>query len=196
MRLSEYAHGRSALQRVALWVSRRAGAELDDVAKVSMRRPAFFGRPFLALTQEVLRGDSVWSVGERELFAAVVSRANQCAFCVGTHGDIAGLVLGSVVDENWKDGRHGPQVTATAILLESVTQDPDDGLSPEHLAAVRGAGVEDSAVREALYVAYVFNLINRVADALEFDYRADRDRRRGARILRRTGYRLPGPLMR
>ena len=114
---------------------------------------------------------------------------------MGTHAEIAALVLGSDVDDNWKDGRHGPQVTATAILLESVTQDPD-GLSPEHLAAVRRAGVTDAALLDALYVAYVFNLVNRVADALDFDYRSDRDRRRGARILRRNGYRLPGPLMR
>ena len=195
MRLPEYSRGRSSLQRVALWLSRRLGAELDDVAKVSMRRPDFFGRAFLGLTHEVLRGDSVWSVGEREFFAAVVSRANGCGFCVGTHGEIARLTLGPAIDDTWKDGRYGVQVTATARFLEALTRGnvsvPDGSLD-----AVRGAGVDDGALLDALHVAYVFNIINRVADALDFGYRSDRDRLRGARILRRNGYRLPAWLLR
>jgi uncharacterized peroxidase-related enzyme len=195
MQLPEYSRGRSRLQRMALWLSRRAGAELDDVAKVSMRRPAFFGRPFLALTHEVLRGESPWSVGERELFAAVVSGANQCGFCVGTHGEIARLTLGDVTDAGWQDGRYGVQVTATASLLEALTRDPDS-VTHSDLAAVRRAGVDDAALIDALYVAYVFNVVNRVADALDFGYRSDRDRLRGARILRRNGYRLPAWLLR
>jgi uncharacterized peroxidase-related enzyme len=178
-----------------LWVTRRAGAELDDVAKVSMRRPAFFGRPFLALTHEVLRGESVWSVGEREFFAAVVSAANSCTFCVGTHGEIARLTLGPVTDDSWKDGRYGAQATAMADLLEALTRDPDSVPHAE-LAAVRSTGLGDQALIDALHVAYVFNLINRIADALDFGYRSERDRLRGARILRRNGYRLPGWLLR
>jgi hypothetical protein len=44
---------------------------------------------------------------------------------------------------------------------------------------------------EAVYVAFVFNTINRIADALGFTHRSDRDRRRGAAILRLNGYRVP-----
>jgi uncharacterized peroxidase-related enzyme len=194
MRLVEYSRGRSRLQRTALWVTRRAGAELDDVAKVSMRRPAFFGRPFLALAQEALRGESVWSVGERELFAAVVSGANRCNFCVGTHAEIARLTLG-VVDDSWRDGRYGAKATATAGLLEALTVEPA-GSHGSLLATARSAGLDDAALTDALYVAYVFNVINRVADALDFGHRSDRHRLRGARILRRNGYRLPGWLLR
>ena len=63
------------------------------------------------------------------------------------------------------------------------------------LTAVRGAGLDYAALTDALYVAYVFNVINRIADALDFGYRSDRDRLRGARILRRNGYRLPAWLL-
>ena len=195
MRLPDYSRGRSRRQRAALWLTRRAGAELDDVAKVSMRRPAFFGRPFLALTHEALRGDSVWSVGEREFFAAVVSAANSCTFCVGTHGEIARLTLGHAPDDSWKDGRYGVKVTATANLLDALTRDPD-AVPHTELTAARSAGLGDEALIDALHVAYVFNLINRIADALDFGYRSERDRLRGARILRRNGYRLPGWLLR
>ncbi len=43
-------------------------------------RPTFFGRPHSEHTQAAMRGDSAWTVGERELFAAFVSRLNACHF--------------------------------------------------------------------------------------------------------------------
>jgi len=43
-------------------------------------RKEFFGGQWSALTQQVMRGPSEWTVGERETFAAVVSRFNQCVF--------------------------------------------------------------------------------------------------------------------
>ena len=43
-------------------------------------RPHLFGAPHSAHTQVVMRGPSEWSVGERELFAAFVSKMNQCHF--------------------------------------------------------------------------------------------------------------------
>jgi hypothetical protein len=57
-----------------------AGYRVPDVAKMLMYRPEFFGRPMSALFQDVMRGPSGWSVGDRELMAAFVSRTNACAF--------------------------------------------------------------------------------------------------------------------
>jgi uncharacterized peroxidase-related enzyme len=195
MRLSEYSRGRRPAQRAALALTRRLGAELDDVAKVSMRRPDFFGRPFLGLTHLALRGRSGWSVGERELFAAVVSSANACQFCVGTHGEIATRVLGSSVSADWQDGRFGRRATAAAHFVDSLTRTPDS-MTADDLDPLRSAGVSDAAIAELVYIAFAFNVINRVADTLDFGYRSEHDRVRGARILRRNGYRLPRALLR
>src|SRR4051812_8990968 len=117
MRLAEYTTRRRRLQRAVIGLSRRMGAEIDDVAKVSMRRPDLFGAPFLALVHAALRGDSAWSVGERELLANVVSSANSCQFCVGTHGEIATRSLGGPAGE-WRAGSFGPRATAAAIFVE------------------------------------------------------------------------------
>jgi uncharacterized peroxidase-related enzyme len=195
MRLGEYTVARSRPQRLALWMTRRLGAELDDVAKVAMRRPAMFGRPFLALVHEALRGESAWTVGERELFATVVSEANQCSFCVGTHGEIARAALGVPTVDGWADGRYGAKATATAVFLDALTRDPG-AVGPEHAASLRDAGVDAAAAAEAVYIAYAFSVVNRLADSLGFAYPSERHRIRGARILRRIGYRLPGPLLR
>jgi putative intracellular protease/amidase len=50
------------------------------VVRTLLYRKDFFGRPFSELTQQVMRGPSPWTVGEREIFAAFVSRLNQCVF--------------------------------------------------------------------------------------------------------------------
>ena len=51
-----------------------------DVVKTLHYRPDFFGRPFSAAVDEAMRGPSAWSAGERELMAAVVSKALRCAY--------------------------------------------------------------------------------------------------------------------
>jgi hypothetical protein len=51
-----------------------------DVLNTLHYRPEVFGRPFSDATDLALRGPSLWTPGERELFAAFVSALNQCPF--------------------------------------------------------------------------------------------------------------------
>ena len=55
-------------------------AHMLDVVKVLNYRPELFGRSFSSLAQVLLRGESDWAVGERELFAAYTSYLNKCPF--------------------------------------------------------------------------------------------------------------------
>ena len=57
------------------------GAKAPELMRVLFYHPKFFGKPVCDLHDEVLRSEnSFWSIGERELFAAFVSRVNQCPF--------------------------------------------------------------------------------------------------------------------
>jgi hypothetical protein len=56
------------------------GIKPPDVARTVSYRPDFFGDAFSALVQSALRGESSWTVAERELFAGFVSARNQCVF--------------------------------------------------------------------------------------------------------------------
>ena len=69
--------GKKALFVLMRLVSRHP---VPDVVKTLTYRPDFFGGPMSALFQEVMRGPSAWSVGERELMAAYVSNSNECEF--------------------------------------------------------------------------------------------------------------------
>ena len=81
MRLRVLDRGHSLAAR-ALFVLIRivSGHRAPDVVKTLRYRPAFFGASMSELFQQVLRGPSQWSVGDRELMAAFVSRANACEF--------------------------------------------------------------------------------------------------------------------
>jgi hypothetical protein len=57
-----------------------SGYRMPDVVRTLRYRHHAFGAPHSAHTQAVMRGPSEWSVGERELFAAFVSKINQCHF--------------------------------------------------------------------------------------------------------------------
>jgi hypothetical protein len=66
-----------ALFAVIRLMSRRA---VPDVLKTVAYRPDFFGALVSECCHEALRGDSPWSVGDRELMAAYVSKLNECEF--------------------------------------------------------------------------------------------------------------------
>jgi hypothetical protein len=81
VRLANVLRGDGFKHRLIFGVIRlSSGYRAPDVVRTLMYRPSFFGEPHAAHTQAVMRGDSQWSIGERELFAAYVSRVNDCRF--------------------------------------------------------------------------------------------------------------------
>lgn len=80
MRLQRVHSGHSLGDKLKLAAMRLMAGHAPGVVRTLLYRKEYFGRPFSALTQQVMRGPSAWSVGEREMFAAFVSRRNQCVF--------------------------------------------------------------------------------------------------------------------
>jgi uncharacterized peroxidase-related enzyme len=200
MRLAILEHGHSRRNRLALRVMRAvAGAESDDVIKTSLYRPAFFGRPWIRLLRSVMRGPSEWSAGERELFGAFTSRLNTCRYCVGVHLGTTALTLDPAITverlDHWREAGFAPRIVATLDLLAKVTRTPDQ-LSRADIEPVLAAGVSESAIVDALHVCFVFNVVNRLANALDYDAGSAADALKLAVILNRVGYQLPGFLLR
>jgi hypothetical protein len=80
MRLQKVHTGHRLRDKAMLAMMRLIMGHAPGVVRTLMYRKEFFGTPWTALTQQVMRGPSPWSVGERETFAAYVSRLNQCVF--------------------------------------------------------------------------------------------------------------------
>ncbi len=80
MRLKQVERGHRLAQRIVFGMMRVLGAAPPDVMRMVLYRPSLFGKPYCAWIQAVMRGPSDWTIGERQLFAAFVSRKNRCPF--------------------------------------------------------------------------------------------------------------------
>jgi len=81
MRLSNVERGDSFGNKLLFGVIRLfSGFPAPDVVRTMKYHSTFFGDPHSRHTHAVMRGPSEWTVGDRELFAAFVSRLNQCLF--------------------------------------------------------------------------------------------------------------------
>ena len=81
MRLGVVERGGRFADRLRFAVIRLAsGFRVPDVARTLAYRRDYFGGHHRQHTHAVMRGPSAWTVGERELFAAFVSRINHCHF--------------------------------------------------------------------------------------------------------------------
>jgi uncharacterized peroxidase-related enzyme len=186
---SQRLRARAAIRLIGL----RSRTKPDDIARILLYRPGFFGRPYLRLLRAVMRGRSEWTVGERELFAAFVSRRNACTFCAGIHSHVSTLASGRRLTaaelDDWSSAAFSEPVKATMDLL--VTLMRSQALTPGDVASARRDGVSDQALYEALHVAFLFNTINRLADVLDAGYKGEHGRRRTAAAVYRAGYRVP-----
>jgi hypothetical protein len=86
----------------------------------------------------------------------------------------------------------GP-LRAALRLVRKLTLAPDE-VGANDLWTILNAGVSEDAVRDAVYVCFAFNLLDRVSDALGFELMDEKGYRRGAQVLLRVGYKLPAPL--
>ena len=88
------------------------------------------------------------------------------------------------------DGR----LRGTLGFLEKLTLTPEE-VTPADAHAARAAGVSQRALEEAIYVCFLFCIIDRLADAFDFELSGARQLRWVQRILLRLGYgagSLPG----
>jgi uncharacterized peroxidase-related enzyme len=151
-----------------------------------------------AFTQQLLRGPSSLTPGEREMIAAVVSRRNECQFCAMAHTAAAEQVTGDpdLVDAVIRDPASAPvsekmrALLAVAAKVQSSGLDVTDG----DIAAVRAAGASDEDLHDAVLVAAAFCMFNRYVDGLAANTPTDPAIYEIiGRELANNGYRAPAP---
>ena len=192
MRLPEIDRGDSVKHRLLIrFISTVSGMRLPDAARVAFYHQSFFSAPMGAWTQAAMRGPSPWSVGERELMAAMVAKWNACAFCVGAHGAVAAKTMQrALVDAVLADFRSAPipdVLKGTLAFLETMTLRPR-ALSAEQTKEALRSGATIEALTDAAAVAAVFNIITRYANALDFAMPSRSEFDRAAAMLLKRGY--------
>jgi alkylhydroperoxidase family enzyme len=92
------------------------------------------------------------------------------------------------IRDNYKTARISEKLRAMLGLLETFTLHPDK-LTPEKVRAAMAHGLSKDAIRDAFYVAFLFNTYDRLADTLGWELPVDRYYPKAGRFLLKFGYR-------
>jgi alkylhydroperoxidase family enzyme len=160
--------------------------------KLNRYRPDFYGTPMRTLTQEAMRGSSAWSVGDRELMGASVSKMNECDCCTKTHAGVAALAYRdeAKVAAALSDLETAPieePLRATLRMVRKLTR--DHAVNAEDMRAVLAAGVSRDQIEDALAVCFTLNTVDRLSRTFGFFVPGHRAFEAGAKFLLKRGYR-------
>jgi uncharacterized peroxidase-related enzyme len=143
---------------------------------VAMRLTPGLGVHLRGLADEVLVHDypgATISRADREMLATAVSAANDCFFCMDSHGAFASALLErdgatdlvpiiEIIKTGSSDGLE-PKMQALLHIARTVRHDPLQ-LSEADVSAASGSGATDADVQLAILIASAFSMYNRLVD--------------------------------
>lgn len=126
--------------------------------------------PLLDFHQALLRGESPFSVKERELMAAYVSGINACRYCHGAHAAVAKLygvpepvITGLLDDLDSADVEE--KLKPVFAYIRKLTLTPTK-MTQADADAVLDAGWSEQALYDAVQVCCLYNFMNRFVEGL------------------------------
>lgn len=127
-------------------------------------------RPLIDLHQALLRGESPFTVKERELMAAYVSGVNACRYCHGAHASVAKLfgVPEPLIRDLVADVEKAPideKLRPVFAYLRKLTLTPTQ-MTQADADAVYAAGWDERALYDAVLVCCLYNFMNRFVEGL------------------------------
>jgi uncharacterized peroxidase-related enzyme len=190
VRLAILDHGHGIRAKAILVLIRVfSGHPVVDAVKLALYRPNFYRGG--GLTQEAMRGPSEWSVADRELMAAYVSKMNETEFCIAAHTATSALAYkdAAKVSATLADLESAPltePLRATLRMLGKLTR--ENKVDADDMSSVLAAGVSVQQIRDALAVAFAFNVTDRLADVFDFAVDDPAAISAGAKYLLTRGY--------
>jgi uncharacterized peroxidase-related enzyme len=138
---------------------------------------------------------------EREMLATAVSAANDCFFCMDSHGAHAYALLerlgledqAPILDELKVGGSAGldPKMRALVAIARTVGRNARE-LTEAEIAAAIDAGATDADVQLAVLIAAGFSMYNRMVDGFRAGTAPSVDAYRGrAKEIAERGYSMP-----
>jgi len=124
------------------------------------------------LRDEIIRGESILSVGEREMIALYVSARNECVYCSNSHGGTAERLLGverDVLAEVICNVETAPisELMKSLLSIAGNVQLGGRTVSDAQVARARAAGADDKAIHDTVLIAAMFCAFNRYVDGLD-----------------------------
>jgi uncharacterized peroxidase-related enzyme len=146
-------------------------SDLPGIAGLMAAKPAS-GTKLRELAEQILRGPSPLSQGERELIAAHVSYQNDCYYCMSSHGAAACYALGddgsllNAVRQDAETAPLSPRMRALLAIAEKVRVS-GHAVAASDIARAREAGAGDDDLHDTVLIAAAFCMYNRYVDGLD-----------------------------
>jgi uncharacterized peroxidase-related enzyme len=165
---------------------------VPEALKLVMYRADFYGTPMQKVTQEAMRGPSAWSIGDRELMAAFISKLNECEYCVKTHSEVSAKAYNDrarvmAILADVETAVIEEPLRATLRMLRTLTL--EHMVSVDDMRTLLTAGVSREQIEDALAIYFAFSTMNRLADAFNFSIGTPEAFVAGAQYLFSRGYR-------
>ena len=174
------------VQQQLSWLTLPDEQDLDEETRTLLakarRNVGFLPNVFAAFTirsshllrwirhfNEVMRGESELTPGEREMIGVVVSAENRCLYCLVSHGAELRQQLGDplLAEQIGYDYRRAPLDERTRAMLDyavKITRTPVE-CNPDDIARLRSLGFSDQAIFDIAETAAMYNFTNRLASA-------------------------------
>lgn len=138
----------------------------QNILEIFQQDPSYYS-PIAQLVQNVMRGKSAFTAGERELIAVYVSALNSCDFCFNAHQEIA---VNLNVDpklleaiKNTATETVEERFRPILALVKKLTLTPGQ-MTQTDMDNVLSAGWDEQAIKDAIAICSLFNLLNRLVD--------------------------------
>jgi len=95
--------------------------------------------------------------------------------------------LVEAVLDDWRTAPVEPRLKAMLGFIEQLVRDPG-AVDKSDIDVLTDAGLSADAIREAAYVAFLFSVMDRLADAFDFHIPAAEQVRANGRLLNDRGY--------
>ena len=119
---------------------------------------------------ELLKGDSGLTEAQREMIGVVVSSTNRCHYCMTSHSGVLRSLTGDpvLVDQLLQNYRHARLDQRERAMLDFAVKVTEEAYrcAEADLADLMAAGWSEEDVMDIVEVTAMFNLTNRMANAL------------------------------
>ena len=144
--------------------------ERDKVPHVLGKFNTGTGRPLIEFHEKLLRGESPFTIQQRELMAAFVSGTNDCQYCYGAHASTArqfgvdeALLTQMLDDVDVADVED--KMKPVLRYIRKLTLTPTK-MTQADADAVYAAGWDERALYDAVQVCALYNFMNRFVEGL------------------------------
>ena len=137
----------------------------DGMPDIAKHKPERF-RHVIGFVEDVMRGPSAFTPGEREMIAAYVSGLNACTFCHGAHRAVAetfgvdGAAIERLLGDDGLDHAE-PKLRPVLALAKKLTREPAKVVKAQ-IDAMLEAGWGEEAAHDLICVVALFAFANRL----------------------------------